>query len=89
MKEQYITITGNGESQKPEEKPQDDTYTEVNEPVWATAGVNIRKGPGTNYDVIGSLVKNGSVRRIGIGKNGWSKIKYGNATGYILSLIHI
>lgn len=82
---EYITITGNGESQKPEEKPQDDTYTEVNEPVWATAGVNIRKGPGTNYDVIGSLVKNGSVRRIGIGNNGWSKIKYGNATGYISS----
>lgn len=82
---EYITITGNGESQKPEEKPQDDTYTEVNEPVWATAGVNIRKGPGTNYDVIGSLVKNGSVTRVGVGSNGWSKIKYGSVTGYIKS----
>lgn len=82
---EYITITGSDEQQKPEEKPQDDTYTEVNEPVWATAGVNIRKGPGTSYAVIGSLVKNGSVTRVGVGSNGWSKIKYGSVTGYIKS----
>ena len=69
---QYITITGNETS---EENPGDDTYKEV----------NIRKGPGTNYDVIGSLVKHGSVTRTGIGNNGWSKIKYGNSTGYIKS----
>lgn len=79
---QYITITGNETS---EENPGDDTYKEVNEAVWATDGVNIRKGPGTNYDVIGSLVKHGSVTRTGIGNNGWSKIKYGNSTGYIKS----
>lgn len=90
---QYITIIGDVSNEtpsekpdvKPDEKPQDDTYTEVNESVWATDGVNIRKGPGTNYGVIGSLVRHGSVTRIGVGSNGWSKVNYGSVTGYIKS----
>lgn len=84
---QYITITGNASSddKTDEKEEQKDTYKEVNETVWATYGVNVRKGPGTNYANIGSVVKNGSVTRIGIGSNGWSKVKYGNSTGYIFS----
>lgn len=85
---QYITIgsSSNSDSGSDTSKPSSDaTYKEVNETVWATAGVNIRKGAGTNYSIIGSLVKNGSITRIGVGSNGWSKVKYGNSTGYISS----
>lgn len=90
---QYITITGNAssndnktdDSKTDEKEEQKDTYKEVNETVWATYGVNVRKGPGTNYANIGSVVKDGSVTRIAVGSNGWSKVKYGNSTGYIFS----
>ena len=88
---QYIKIgsssnSNSGSDTSDASKPSSDaTYKEVNETVWATAGVNIRKGAGTNYSIIGSLVKNGSITRIGVGSNGWSKVKYGNSTGYISS----
>lgn len=62
-----------------------DGYTEVNETVWATDGVNIRKGPGTEYGVIAGLAKGASVTRTGIGSNGWSRVSYGSATAYIKS----
>lgn len=61
------------------------TYEEVDETVWATAGVNIRKGAGTNYAVVGSLSKNASIKRTGIGNNGWSRVDMGGITAYISS----
>ncbi len=54
------------------------TFTEVNEQVWATGTVNLRSGPSTEDDKVGSLNKNQSVTRIGIGTgdySSWSKVK--------------
>lgn len=54
------------------------TFTEVNEQVWATGTVNLRSGPSTEDDKVGSLNKNQSVTRIGIGTGdyaSWSKVK--------------
>lgn len=54
------------------------TFTDCNETVWATGTVNLRSGPSTADDKVGSLNKNQSVTRIGIGTGdyaSWSKVK--------------
>jgi uncharacterized protein YgiM (DUF1202 family) len=54
------------------------TFTDCNETVWATGTVNLRSGPSTDDDKVGSLNKNQSVTRIGIGTGdyaSWSKVK--------------
>lgn len=54
------------------------TFTDCNETVWATGAVNLRSGPSTEDDKVGSLNKNQSVTRIGIGTGdyaSWSKVK--------------
>lgn len=55
-------------------------FTDCNETVYATGTVNLRSGPGTDYDKTGSLNGGQSVTRIGIGivggeADGWSKIQ--------------
>ena len=45
-------------------------------------GVNIRKGAGTNYTVLGSTEKNTRYSYLGE-ENGWYKIAYKNTTAYI------
>ena len=41
-------------------------FTEVNETVYATGTVNLRSGPSTAHDKVGSLNKSDSVTRVGI-----------------------
>lgn len=60
-------------------------YKTVNETVYATANVNVRKEANTTCKTLGLLEKNMSIIRIGIGDNGWSKVKYNNKTAYISS----
>ena len=55
-----------------------DPFTEVNETVYATGTVNLRSGPSTAHDKVGSLNKSDSVTRVGIGTGeaeGWSRIQ--------------
>jgi uncharacterized protein YgiM (DUF1202 family) len=48
-----------------------------------TSGVlNVRKGAGTSYKIIGTLTK-GKKITIKSTKGGWYKIKYGKKTGYV------
>ena len=61
------------------------TYKEVNETVYAKSDVNIRKGPGTSFEKLDSLAKGKSITRVGIGDNGWSKVKYNDTIAYISS----
>lgn len=44
--------------------------------------LNIRSGPGTNYEVVGSLAKGDKVTRLGT-EGEWYRIQHGNVTGYI------
>ena len=44
--------------------------------------LNVRSGPGTNYSILGS-VKSGTVINVYSITNGWAKIKYNNAVGYV------
>ena len=65
---------GNAESDLEEVDP----FTEVNETVYATGTVNLRSGPSTAHDKVGSLNKSDSVTRVGTGTadaEGWSRIQ--------------
>ena len=61
------------------------TFSVVDETVYAIYDVNIRTGPGTENEKIGSLKVTESIQRIGIGDNGWSKVIYNNSEAYIHS----
>ncbi len=50
--------------------------------VKASAGLNVRKGAGTNYAKLGALTNGTTVTYFGE-KNGWLQIKYNNQTAYI------
>ena len=70
------------DTQPPEEtESQEDEvqlFTDVNETVYATGTVNLRSGPSTAHDKVGSLNKSDSVTRVGIGTadaEGWSRIQ--------------
>lgn len=71
---------------EPEEPPEEtpppepQLFTEVNETVYATGTVNLRSGPGTENEKVGSLSWGESTTRIGVGiketeAEGWSIIK--------------
>ena len=64
-------------------------FTSVDETVYATSQVNLRNGPGTNYDKLGSLSAGNSVHRIGIGTgdySSWSRIELSDGTyAYVAS----
>ena len=82
MWSKYISTTKPVEEKPVEVKP---VYEKVNQTVYATAGVNVRTGPGTNYDIYKTLSKGDSVTRIGIGDNGWSKISLNNKEYFVKS----
>ena len=85
----YVSIGGSSDTTDDDNKDNtnttDDGYTTVNETVWATEGVYVRSGPGTNYQYLTILSKGSAVKRIAVGSNGWSKVKYGNSEGYMKS----
>lgn len=62
-------------------------YTPVNETVYLTGTnfLNVRTGPGTEYQKIGELSFTSSANRIGIGDNGWSQISYNGNVAYVSS----
>ena len=71
---------------KPTQAPDTDVkFEDVDETVYAKCNLNVRSGPGTEYKKIGSLKYAQSVKRIGIGSNGWSKIIYNGKTAYCSS----
>ena len=80
------------DTQPPEEtEPQEDEvqlFTEVNETVYATGTVNLRSGPSTAHDKVGSLNKSDSVTRVGIGTaeaEGWSRIQLSDGSTVYVS----
>lgn len=49
----------------------------------ATAGVNIRSGPGTKYDIVGGLYKGQKITAVGKPKNGWIKVRFNGSAAYV------
>lgn len=68
-----------------QEERQEVVFDDVNETVWTTTSVNIRKGPSKDDDKITTLSIATPITRIGIGDNGWSKIIYKDIECYINS----
>ena len=58
--------------------------TPCSDTVWTTDGVNLRRGPGTNYEIAGSVDKNTQLSRTGTTANGWSRVLY-QSVGYYVS----
>ena len=59
------------------------TFEEVNQTVKATSNVNVRRGPGVDYQIIARLKNGEEVKRTGIGSNGWSRITYDGQKCYV------
>ncbi len=70
---------------KPPKSQDEMLYTESNDQVTAKELVNLRSGAGTGYAVVGKLKSGEFVARIGIGKNGWSKLLYNGQTVYAIT----
>lgn len=60
-------------------------YTEVNELVTAKDEVNMREAASTKSTVVALLENGTTVTRLGIGKNGWSKLSYNGQIVYAIS----
>lgn len=60
-------------------------FTSVNQTMYTTGEVNIRKSYSTSSAIIKTVEKGTKVTRTGIGDNGWSKITYNGQTAYISS----
>lgn len=72
-----------GGSTSNEYKP---TFTTVNETVYATDDVNVRKSYSTSSTKLGTLSKGDSITRTGKSTDGkWSKVTYNGQTAYISS----
>lgn len=76
---------------EPPEDPEEDSdfgvdFTEVSQTVYVVANINVRMGPGIQYNSIGNLAYGNVVTRIGIGENGWSMILFNGQTAYVFSV---
>lgn len=60
-------------------------YQEVNEIVYPTRNVNLRSGPGSNYEKLGSITKGTAVSRTAIYENGWSRVECDSQTVYVFT----
>ena len=74
--------TNQQQEQTPSAAP---TVTEVNETVWATVAVNVRKDSNTSSGIVSTLRKGASVTRTGVLSNGWSRVSFNGGTAYIHS----
>ena len=70
-----------------ETEPGEDGMKELSDTVYVTgSGVNLRTGPGTTYEVIGSLARGTELKRTGE-VSGWSRVLYNDETCYISSAL--
>ena len=60
-------------------------YTSVNEQVTAKEVTNLRTAATTKSDIVVALKNGEVVTRIGVGKNGWSKLQYNGQIVYAIS----
>lgn len=82
-----VTESENSESSEtPEIEEQTPNFTveDMTETVmYVQKNVNVRKGPGTEYEKVGSLTINKSVEVTGKTSNGWYRISYNGIDAYV------
>ena len=60
------------------------TISEMNDTVYLTgSGVNLREGPGTEYDTVTSQSRGTELKRTGVTNNGWSRVEYDGETAFV------
>lgn len=59
------------------------TIAEKDGTVILTADANLRKGPGTGYDVIATLEKGTELERTGEAENSWIRVKYNGQDAFV------
>ena len=64
---------------------QDKIYSSVNEKVTAKSETNLRTLATTKSNIVTTLKNGETVTRIGIGSNGWSKLRYKNKRVYAIT----
>ncbi len=69
----------NTESQNSES----DVLNETEAIMYAQTTVNVRKGPGTSYDVLGKLTTNDEITALGQPAEDWQKVLYNGETAYV------
>ena len=69
------------------EKPasENPVYQDVNETVYATENMNLRSGPGINHKISAKLKAGESIKRVGLGDNGWSEVLFEGSKLYASS----
>lgn len=67
----------------PEPTPTPIAVTEMNATKYAIQSVNVRKGPGTEYDKVGGLTTNEAITVTGKTDNGWFRFTYNGAEAYV------
>lgn len=60
-------------------------YTAVNEQVTAKEVTNLRTAATTKSDIVVALKNGEAVTRVGVGKNGWSKLQYNGRMVYAIT----
>ena len=53
--------------------------------VWTTDGVNLRLGPGLEFDVFNAVDKGTELQRTGMAENGWSIVQFNGVECYVSS----
>jgi uncharacterized protein YgiM (DUF1202 family) len=62
------------------------TFEDTDEYLYVkSSGLNVRVGPGTEYDKITTISLNTKIHRTGKGDNGWSRIDYNGEVAYVHS----
>lgn len=72
-----------GSNSKPSNDNKKPTFTSTNQKVYATETVTIRESWSTSSKRLGTLQKDASITRTGIGSNGWDKVSYNGKVAYI------
>jgi len=77
----YVTTTP--PSAAPGESTSTFNVTPCNDTVWTTDGMNLRRGPGTDYDIAITVEKDTELQRTGTTDNNWSRVLYENVGYYV------
>ena len=68
-----------------EDPDEDEPSQDVQETktLYATAAVNVRSGPGRNYDMVGRLTKGATVTAVGDVKDEWQEVIFEGQKAYV------
>ena len=75
-------------SPTPSASPDPYNTTGMNDTVYISGnGVNIRSGPGTDYEILGNESAGYELQRTGKTDNGWSRVYYKGAEAYVIDTL--